>query len=519
MNRRVSMTQLLSKEVSHDLSDRIKVLLIGGHEMDYIKVHHDFSMAVKRKYEISWEKKYNNALGMVNKNQYHIYLLGYDQKIEQAWDFINRIESIGSKGPVILIGNSSKPKNIHETLRLGASDYLDKKTMNTALVENVVLYSLERKKREEQVLEQQKQFTGAVKMFSLGKMALNIAHEINNPLTVLIMRLEEMRQKLVRKVPDLAGALICVDKLEAMANKIEDIVGKIKYSSRDGSDDPFEKVYIKDIFSYVHEMCEPRFKVLDIKFTLDSVEDDCVCECRPTEISQVLLNLIHNSCDAIKDQSEKYIQVELKDLGKMLQISVRDSGTGVPKNIMKKIMNPFFTTKKMGEGTGLGLSICREIVRSHGGTLDLEDKCKNTCFSINIPKKQETKEDKKMYKVVVVDDEPEIRTMVAERFQDNGFSVFSAGDGLEAFEVVQANGIDLVITDYKMPKGNGAELVSRLKKLGRDNQPQVLMMTAFYGKELHAIEGESVTIFRKPFNMDDLVDTAKDFRSKLYALK
>ncbi|HEX4924120.1 MAG TPA: ATP-binding protein, partial [Bdellovibrionales bacterium] len=116
---------------------------------------------------------------------------------------------------------------------------------------------------------------------------------------------------------------------------------------------------------------------------------ELVIACRPTQISQVLLNLLNNAHDAVAEQTEKWVKLDVRDLGDSVELSVTDSGAGIPPEIQEKIMQPFFTTKQIGEGTGLGLSISKGLVDSHHGQLRLDAKSKNTRFVVLLPKTQQ----------------------------------------------------------------------------------------------------------------------------------
>ena len=110
-----------------------------------------------------------------------------------------------------------------------------------------------------------------------------------------------------------------------------------------------------------------------------------------TQISQVLLNLLNNAHDAIKELGEnpKWIQIDVhKKDEKYIQLSVTDCGHGIPKQHLNKIMQPFFTTKEVGKGTGLGLSISSEIIKNHGGSLTYDAQSKHTRFVIELPMRQ-----------------------------------------------------------------------------------------------------------------------------------
>ena len=107
---------------------------------------------------------------------------------------------------------------------------------------------------------------------------------------------------------------------------------------------------------------------------------------RETQLGQIIVNLINNAFDAVKDLPSPWISIQLKeDLSKVI-LEVKDSGPGVPHDIVSKIFDPFFTTKDVGKGTGLGLSLCRSFAEQHGGTLVFDHSDQVSCFRLEIPK-------------------------------------------------------------------------------------------------------------------------------------
>jgi two-component system sensor histidine kinase DctS len=109
-------------------------------------------------------------------------------------------------------------------------------------------------------------------------------------------------------------------------------------------------------------------------------------ECRAVQISQVLLNLINNACDAISSLNEKWILINAIERNNLIEISVTNSGPKIPAHIREKLMQPFFTTKEVGMGTGLGLSLSKTIAEAHGGRLYLDLGAENTRFVLELPK-------------------------------------------------------------------------------------------------------------------------------------
>ena len=108
--------------------------------------------------------------------------------------------------------------------------------------------------------------------------------------------------------------------------------------------------------------------------------------CRPVQLSQVLLNLLSNASDAVDAVNPKWVRLFIEDDETHVLIRVTDSGPGVPVNQRDQIFNPFFTTKASGKGTGLGLSIALRIVQEHNGSLFYDSKYTDTCFTLRLPK-------------------------------------------------------------------------------------------------------------------------------------
>ncbi len=237
------------------------------------------------------------------------------------------------------------------------------------------------KKVQNQLLSAQKNMVESAKFSALGVMAAGIAHEINNPLAIIQVYSEILEDE-ARLTPEkLAKARTSIHR---SVERISKIIKGLRKVARDGEGDPFEvsslEVLIDEVISFSGERLAHR----GIEFRRDLTPEGLVW-CQPVQISQVLLNLMNNSVDAISRQSERWISVRsFKDRG-MLIVEFMDSGPGIPPHIQSKVFEPFFTTKQVGQGTGLGLSISRSILEDHGGRFYLDTNRRNTCFVIEIP--------------------------------------------------------------------------------------------------------------------------------------
>ncbi len=235
------------------------------------------------------------------------------------------------------------------------------------------------------ILSQKQMVLHSSKMATLGEMASGIAHEINNPLAVMMGMLSILKENFEEKNIDLTSAITMMEKIESKGHRISKIIQGLRFFAREGELDPFEQKSLHSIITESLELVNSKFKhhQIDIQWNADHFHIDLMC--RPVQISQVLVNLLSNSFDAIEKCSEKWVKLEVQTESGWINFRIKDSGRGIPEHLMQKIMLPFFTTKEIGKGTGLGLSISKGIMESHGGKLELDPSQPNTCFILKFP--------------------------------------------------------------------------------------------------------------------------------------
>ncbi len=243
--------------------------------------------------------------------------------------------------------------------------------------------------RTDELLKTQQELVQAGRLTSLGEMAAGIAHEINNPLAIIAGKCAILirRSKEGGVTPEKLREDL--EKIDKMINRITKIIKGLRSFARDGSQDPFEIASLKSIVEDAVELCSSRFKSHGVELIVGDIVD-IEFPCRATQLGQVLFNLLGNGHDAIQNLDQKWIKIESKMVNNQyLEISVTDSGSGIPMEIQKKIMQPFFTTKEVGKGTGLGLSISKGIIEVHHGEFVIDNQCENTRFVVRLPLKQE----------------------------------------------------------------------------------------------------------------------------------
>jgi signal transduction histidine kinase len=223
---------------------------------------------------------------------------------------------------------------------------------------------------------------------SLGRMAAGIAHELGNPLAALHGRLEMLEMRLGAGKVEPAELRQFTASAMATTERMIRIIRGMRTLARDASSDPLQSAAVGRLARDAAEFSRARLEKHGIELRLGTIDETLEVPCREAQIGQVLVNLLSNAVDAVADLAERWIEVAVADRRDHVEISVTDSGPGIPVPLRDQVMEPFFTTKDVGEGTGLGLSISRSILEDHDGTLSIDERCPNTRFVLSIPKRR-----------------------------------------------------------------------------------------------------------------------------------
>jgi signal transduction histidine kinase len=256
---------------------------------------------------------------------------------------------------------------------------------NERLEERVRERTKELSESRELVIQQQQSLLSSTKMSALGEMAGGVAHEINNPLAIIQLISSQLGEALDEKPIDEASAKGMAESISKTSERIAKIVAGLRTFSRDGSNDSFVRVNVPTLVQDTISFCQERFRNHGVDLQIADLPDTSF-EGRATQVSQVLLNLLNNSFDAIGKTQSSWVRIDARDLPDEIEIRVTDSGPGLPPEVKKKLFQPFFTTKEIGKGTGIGLSISLGIVHAHNGTLEVDEKSPNTSFVLRLPK-------------------------------------------------------------------------------------------------------------------------------------
>lgn len=231
---------------------------------------------------------------------------------------------------------------------------------------------------------QEAQIQTSARMASLGEMASGIAHEINNPLSIIQTQADFLKLKLNKHAVTEDTIVHGLDKIIDTCGRIVKIIKGLRTFSRHAENDPMTLVQLDDILNDSLSLISQKFNYSSIEVKLDK-EENLIVMGRPAQLGQVFLNLLSNSFDAIACLDKKWINIEVKREGDKIRLRFIDSGNGIQGTHAGQIFHPFYTTKDVGKGTGLGLSISKGIIEEHGGKIHYDHTSKNTTFVIELP--------------------------------------------------------------------------------------------------------------------------------------
>lgn len=237
---------------------------------------------------------------------------------------------------------------------------------------NETVRTLDRARQREDQLHQE-QLERADRLVTLGEIAAEIAHEVNNPTGIIRARAEFVHDEMEARDPN-AACLEDVDAIVQQTERIADITRSILHYARKHPRS-FEPTDVSSVIRHAVKILQPRFKKQHVTAELRLPDEPATVWGNFSQLEQVFCNLINNSLDVLQHDGHVTFDVRPATSGfgrPIYRVTYGDDGPGIPPRIRKEIFSPFFTTKKDGKGTGLGLFIARNIITGHGGTLTLD---------------------------------------------------------------------------------------------------------------------------------------------------
>jgi signal transduction histidine kinase len=237
--------------------------------------------------------------------------------------------------------------------------------------------------------EQREKANYTARLASLGEMAQGVAHEINNPLSVVMFSAEELHSRLQHNQLDLEVFKNFTQKIIKMSQRIAKIVKALRYFSRDAENDPIRSIPVGMILDKAIDFRTERCRNHGILLEVDPYDEALMIKCREVQMMQVLINLLNNAYDAVVDRPDPWIKLHIREVDEFVVVEVQNSGQGIDPKLAEKIFEPFFSTKDVDKGSGLGLSISLGLMQTNGGDLKLTQ-CSPATFKMYIPRSRET---------------------------------------------------------------------------------------------------------------------------------
>ena len=226
---------------------------------------------------------------------------------------------------------------------------------------------------------------------TLGSMTAGVAHELNNPMMGI---LNFIQYAIKHTSEDDRRYRPLMDALREV-NRCQDIISNLLTFSRMKAEGEEEFAMIKpsELFERILQLQAYKLRSANIQFIKLIPPNEPVCEMKIYKMQQVILNLVTNAIDAMKNSEKRELTLRIEANKKNVTLSVSDTGTGMDEETQDKIFEPFFTTKHTGQGTGLGLAVSKSIIEEHHGSLACWSKIgEGTCFIVKFPMKQEISE-------------------------------------------------------------------------------------------------------------------------------
>jgi len=432
--------------------------------------------------------------------------------------------------PVILLSARTGEEAVIEGLETLADDYMFKPFSSRELLTRIRTHLRMSSVRQ----RLQAQLVIADRMSAVGMLAAGVAHEINNPLAVVISNLDLVLDELHKAPqPSSPGASeleMMVKEARQGADRVAQIVSGMKTLARAGE----ERRTALDVRSLLKLSVNVAFNGLEQRARI--VEDFAsvpLIEADEARISQVFVNLLVNAAQSLPEghmqQNQVRISTRTDALGRCV-VEINDTGRGIAPEILDRIFDPFFTTKAIGEGTGLGLSICHRIVSAIGGELTAQSELGvGSTFRIVLPPAVLAATDEQRSeptvappssgfrsRVLIIDDDPMVGALL-RRILDKQHDVTCLTDGKQALDLLLGGQrYDLILCDLMMPGTNGMDIYAALSRALPEQLQRLVFVTggAVTAETRRFLEEIPNPLVEKPFSANQIRTTVCDLLSE-----
>lgn len=324
------------------------------------------------------------AMEMLTAEHFDIMVTDVKMAEEDGLSLAKKAISHSSSLLVIFITGFGDKDIAIQAVKSGAFDFLEKPidpdVFNSAIIRAEKFVTMKWELAESQMRMEQTH-----KLASVGEIAASVLHEINTPLTIVLGEAEELQFQLA-EVPGLDKEVMAsVDAILLAGKRIEIISKGLKVLSHKNVLDDRKPIAIQEVIDSTFPLLKKKILAKEIQMRRPPFNQQLRAFGSAVGLSQVIVNLVNNACDAIEMKLEKWIEIRVDEAPEQMTIRVIDSGPGIPIEQHARLLEAFYTTKALGKGTGLGLSISKRIVEEHGGQFGIDGTCANTCFYMTLP--------------------------------------------------------------------------------------------------------------------------------------
>jgi len=377
--------------------------------------------------------------------------------------------------------------------------------------------SITERKRIEQAMRHRE------KIAEMGSLLAGVAHELNNPLSVVVGQAALLRAQAA------GGPLgTRAEKIIQAAERCARIVRNFLALARQQPPE-YQPVGLNVVVQEAIELLAYSLRVDNAEVRLDLAPDLPALRADPHQLHQVVINLAANAHQALREvpgPRRLTLTTRFDRDRQTVMLEVADTGPGIPREIRSRLFEPFFTTKPVGQGTGLGLALCQGIVEGHGGTIRFEDRPgPGATFRVELPVEAppgtappgEVTPEPLITgrRILVVDDEPEVAAVLADMLRLNGQEVEAVTSGVEALAKLRHQAYDLILSDIKMPGLGGPDLYRELTAQHPEMCERIVFLTgdALGPETLRFIEETGAPHLAKPFAMADVRRVVQSLRA------
>ncbi|GEM_PF-2369412 len=357
---------------------------------------------------------------------------------------------------------------------------------------------------------------------TLGELAGGVFHDLNNAIGAILGRSQLIQTKAAKIEGSEIAEKIVKDAvvIEKSAVDSGEILARLRQLTKPGRQKKRQSIELNRLIDDSIEMIRPRWQSLSqakgVKYTLNrDLKLDAMVDVDSSEIREVLTNILLNALDAMPNGGSIFISNRIN--GDSIVLFIRDTGAGMPADVLSKIFEPFFTTKG-DAGTGLGLPLSKKIIENHGGNIKVNSEINvGTTFIITIPiaRQQKPKDYEgfgddlagKGVSVLIVEDRPDFQEVMKEILVSSGLKTRTATTGEQAIQMCGSERFDIIITDLGLPGISGLELAEHIKQV--DRRIKIILISGWEIEESIAdlMKKGIDSLVTKPFRSETILDT------------